>query len=234
MALLEVDELRAGYGRIEVLHGVSLRLEAHALCAIIGANGAGKSTLLLTLSRLVAARSGRIRFDGRDLTRAPSHVVVRAGLVHVPEGRRVLASMSVDENMLVAAHGSGTGRAEIDALYERFPILGTRRAVAAGSLSGGEQQMLAIARALAMKPKALLLDEPSMGLAPKLVDTIFAIVAEERARGTSILLVEQNARRALALADYAYVLERGSIALEGNGRELLGREEITAAYLGET
>jgi len=233
MALLEVDDLRAGYGRIEVLHGVSLRLEAHSLCAIVGANGAGKSTLLLTLSRLINARSGTVRFDGRDLTRAPSDAVVRAGLVHVPEGRRVLASMSVDENMLVAAAASGARRAEIDALYERFPILGTRRAVPAGSLSGGEQQMLAIARGLAMKPKALLLDEPSMGLAPKLVETIFAIIAEERARGTSILLVEQNARRALALADYAYVLERGTVTLEGPGSELLGREEITAAYLGD-
>jgi branched-chain amino acid transport system ATP-binding protein len=151
----------------------------------------------------------------------------------VPEGRRVLASMSVDENMLVAAAASGARRADIDALYERFPILGTRRAVPAGSLSGGEQQMLAIARGLAMKPKALLLDEPSMGLAPKLVETIFAIIAEERARGTSILLVEQNARRALALADYAYVLERGTVTLEGPGSELLGREEITAAYLGD-
>jgi branched-chain amino acid transport system ATP-binding protein len=233
MALLEVDDLHAGYGRIEVLHGVSLRLEAHSLCAIVGANGAGKSTLLLTLSRLINARSGTVRFDGRDLTRAPSDAVVRAGLVHVPEGRRVLASMSVDENMLVAAAASGARRAEIDALYERFPILGTRRAVPAGSLSGGEQQMLAIARGLAMKPKALLLDEPSMGLAPKLVETIFAIIAEERARGTSILLVEQNARRALALADYAYVLERGTVTLEGPGSELLGREEITAAYLGD-
>jgi branched-chain amino acid transport system ATP-binding protein len=233
--LLEVDELRAGYGRIEVLHGVSLRLEAHSLCAVVGANGAGKTTLLLALSRLIAVRGGRVRFDGRDLTHAPSHAVVRAGLVHVPEGRRVLASMTVDDNMLVAAAGGQykAGRADIDALYERFPILGTRRAVPAGSLSGGEQQMLAIARALVMKPKALLLDEPSMGLAPKLVQAIFDIVAEERARGTSILLVEQNARKALALADYAYVLERGTISLEGTGRDLLGREEITAAYLGE-
>ena len=233
MALLEVDDLRAGYGRIEVLHGVSIRLEAHALCAIVGANGAGKTTLLLTLSRLIAARSVRARFDGRDLLRLSSHAAVHAGLVHVPEGRRMLAGMSVDENMLVAAAASGASRTEIEALYERFPILGTRRAVPAGSLSGGEQQMLAIARALAMKPKALLLDEPSMGLAPKLVETIFAIIAEERQRGTSILLVEQNARKALALADYAYVLDRGAIALEGSGTELLGRDEVTAAYLGD-
>jgi branched-chain amino acid transport system ATP-binding protein len=236
VSLLEVEGLRAGYGRIEILHGVSLHLEAHTLCAIVGANGAGKTTLLLALSRLLDARAGRIRFDGRDITRAPSHAVVRAGLHHVPEGRRMLAGMTVAENLQVAAATASAADAklEIAAVYDRFPILGTRRSVAAGSLSGGEQQLVAIARALVAKPKALLLDEPSMGLAPKLVDRIFEIVAEERARGTSILLVEQNARKALGLADYAYVLERGEIALEGRGNELLGREEITAAYLGDT
>jgi len=236
MALLEVDELTAGYGRIEVLHGISLRLEAHALCAIVGANGAGKTTLLMALSKLVPLRGGRVLFDGRDVTRARSHDLVRAGLVHVPEGRRMLAQMSVEENFLVAggARNARAVAADIKELYERFPILGRRRAVPAGSLSGGEQQMLAIGRALVAKPKALLLDEPSMGLAPKLVEQIFEIVAAERERGTSILLVEQNARKALALADYAYVLERGRIALEGKGADLLGREEITAAYLGET
>jgi branched-chain amino acid transport system ATP-binding protein len=234
MALLEVDGLRAGYGRIEVLHGVSLKLEPHALCAIVGANGAGKTTLLLALSRLLPATAGRITFDGRDITRTASHRVVRAGLIQVPEGRRMLSSLSVEENLLVAsAVHRDAGTSELAPLYERFPILHKRRNVAAGSLSGGEQQMLAIARALAARPKALLLDEPSMGLAPKLVDQIFEIVEAERERGTSILLVEQNARRALALADYAYVLERGTIALEGPGRELLGREEITAAYLGD-
>ena len=234
MTLLEIENLKAGYGRIEVLHGISLRLEAHTLCAIVGANGAGKTTLLLALSRLIPIREGRVIFDGRDITRASSHSVVRAGLVQVPEGRRMLASMSVEENLQVAGEAargsSGSGVAE---MYERFPILGTRRSLAAGSLSGGEQQMLAFARALMARPKALLLDEPSMGLAPKLVEKVFEIIAQERARGTSILLVEQNARKALALADYAYVLERGTISLEGKGSELLGREEITAAYLGE-
>ncbi|MDQ2858396.1 MAG: ABC transporter ATP-binding protein [Candidatus Eremiobacteraeota bacterium] len=235
MSLLEVDGLRAGYGRIEVLHGISLRLEADSLCAIVGANGAGKTTLLMALSRLLAARAGRVVFDGRDITYASSHAVVRAGLSHVPEGRRMLATLSVAENLLVAA-GSLRGaalRAGLAATYERFPILGERRALPAGSLSGGEQQMLALARALIANPKALLLDEPSMGLAPKLVERIFEIIAAERARGTAILLVEQNARKALALADYAYVLERGTISLEGRGADLLGREEITAAYLGE-
>jgi branched-chain amino acid transport system ATP-binding protein len=234
VTLLEIENLKAGYGRIEVLHGISLRLEAHTLCAIVGANGAGKTTLLLALSRLIPIREGRVIFDGRDITRASSHSVVRAGLVQVPEGRRMLASMSVEENLQVAGEAargsSGSGVAE---MYERFPILGTRRLLAAGSLSGGEQQMLAFARALMARPKALLLDEPSMGLAPKLVEKVFEIIAQERARGTSILLVEQNARKALALADYAYVLERGTISLEGKGSELLGREEITAAYLGE-
>jgi len=236
MALLEVDGLKAGYGRIEILHGISLRVEPHMLCAIVGANGAGKTTLLLTLSRLLPVRDGRILFDGREITRTASHTVVRAGLVHVPEGRRMLAEMTVQENLLVAAAArkGGSAPADLDAIYARFPILGERRALPAGSLSGGEQQMLAIARALIMQPKMLLLDEPSMGLSPKLVEQIFAIIAEERARGTTILLVEQNARKALAIADYAYVLERGTIAVEGKGGDLLDREEITAAYLGES
>lgn len=235
MSLLEITELRAGYGRIEVLHGITLRVEPHALCAIVGANGAGKTTLLLAISRLIDIRSGTIRFDGRDVTRAPSHAIVRAGISHVPEGRRMLPAMTVEENLLVAAalRRDLDARTEITALYDRFPILGTRRRVAAGSLSGGEQQMLAIARALVVRPKLLVLDEPSMGLAPKLVAQIFAIVESERARGTSILLVEQNARKALALADYAYVMERGTIALEGTGADLAGRPEIAAAYLGD-
>jgi len=235
MALIEIEDLRAGYGRIEVLHGISLQLEAHTLCAIVGANGAGKTTLLLALSRLIPIRHGHVRFDGRDITRAASHAVVRAGLIQVPEGRRMLATLSVEENLRVAgeARRAGDVATDLEAMYARFPILGTRRTLPAGSLSGGEQQMLAFARALMAHPKALLLDEPSMGLAPKLVETIFELIAEERARGTSILLVEQNARKALALADYAYVLERGTIALHGKGKDLLGREEITAAYLGE-
>jgi branched-chain amino acid transport system ATP-binding protein len=234
-ALLHVENLRAGYGRIEILHGVSLRLEAHTLCAIVGANGAGKTTLLNALSRLLPVRGGSIVFDGKAITQAASHDVVRAGLIHVPEGRRMLAAMTVAENLLIAASTGRTDdpQGEIESIYERFPILRERRNVAAGSLSGGEQQMVAIARALVAKPKALLLDEPSMGLAPKLVEQVFAIVAAERARGTSILLVEQNARKALALADYAYVLERGTITLEGRGADLLRCPEITAAYLGE-
>ena len=231
--ILAVENLRAGYGRIEVLHDVSVAVGEGTLCAIVGANGAGKTTLLMTLAGQVAARAGRVRLDGSDVTRLRSHALVRRGLVLVPEGRRMLPAMTVEENLLVAASARGKdGYARIAPLYERFPILRERRGVAAGSLSGGEQQMLAIARALTLEPRVLLLDEPSMGLAPKLVDEIFAIVAAERARGTSILLVEQNARRALALADRAYVMERGRITLEGTGAELATHRDVVAAYLG--
>jgi branched-chain amino acid transport system ATP-binding protein len=233
MALLDVAGLRAGYGKIDVLHDVSIALEAGTLCAIVGANGAGKTTLLLAISAIVAKRAGSVHFDGADVTKLPPHALVRRGLLHVPEGRRMLPQMSVLENLEVAAAVRGAaGFAAIEGLLERFPILGERRTVPAGSLSGGEQQMLAIARALAAGPKALLLDEPSMGLAPKLVDEIFRIIAAERAAGTSILLVEQNARRALAIADRAYVMERGRIVLEGTGAELLTHRDVTAAYLG--
>ena len=233
LTMLEVDGLRAGYGNIEVLHDVSIALDDGTLCAIVGANGAGKTTLLMALAGLIPKRGGRVVFDGVDATRLPSHALVRHGLVLVPEGRRMLPGMSVEENLLVAASVRGAGGyARIDGLFDRFPILRTRRNVPAGSLSGGEQQMLAIARALAIGPRALLLDEPSMGLAPKLVDEIFAIVADERTRGTSILLVEQNARRALALADRAYVMERGRIVLTGTGAELATHRDVVAAYLG--
>ncbi len=231
--ILGVEHLRAGYGTIEILHDVSLELQEGTLCAIVGANGAGKTTLLMTIAGLLAARGGAIRFDGNDVTMLAPHRRVRRGLVLVPEGRRMLPGMSVEENLQVAASAAGAeGAARIDALLDRFPILRTRRAVPAGALSGGEQQMLAFARALAIGPRALLLDEPSMGLAPKLVDEIFAIVADERARGTSILLVEQNARRALALADRAYVMERGRIILSGTGAELATHRDVVAAYLG--
>ena len=234
MALLEVDSLLAGYGEIQALHGVSLELEEGTLCAIVGANGAGKTTLLRAISGLVAKRGGTVRFGGSDITSLAPHAIVRAGLAHVPEGRHMLANMSVEENLLVASsvrHDDAV-RDDIDAIFSRFPILQSRRSLPAGSLSGGEQQMLAIARALISRPRALLLDEPSMGLAPKLVAEIFAIVREERARGASILLVEQNARAALGIADRAYVLERGRIVLRGTGAELLEREDVTAAYLG--
>jgi branched-chain amino acid transport system ATP-binding protein len=233
MALLEVTGLCAGYGKIEILHGIDVALEAGTLCAIVGANGAGKTTLLLAISAIIKKRAGSVRFNGEDVTKLAPHTLVHRGLLQVPEGRRMLAHMSVEENLQVAAAVRGAaGFAAITGLLDRFPILRTRRNVPAGSLSGGEQQMLAIARALAAGPKALLLDEPSMGLAPKLVDEIFHIIANERANGTSILLVEQNARRALALADHGYVMDRGRITLTGPGPALLNNREVTTAYLG--
>jgi branched-chain amino acid transport system ATP-binding protein len=233
MTILGVEHLRAGYGRIEVLHDVCVAVEEGTLCAIVGANGAGKTTLLMALAGAIPKRGGRVVLDGADVTRLRSHALVRRGLVLVPEGRRMLPAMSVEENILVAAASAGAaGFARIEGLYERFPLLRARRGIAAGSLSGGEQQLLAIARALAIGPRVLLLDEPSMGLAPKLVDEIFATIADERARGTSILLVEQNARRALALADHAYVLDRGRITLHGTGAELTMNRAVVAAYLG--
>ena len=232
-ALLRAERLRAGYGSVEVLHELSLELRDGSLCAVVGANGAGKTTLLMTLAGGLAVRSGRVWFDGTDVSRLGPHDRVRRGLVLVPEGRRMLAGMTVEENLLVAAAAGGAaGRGRIAGLFDRFPILRTRRNLAAGSLSGGEQQMLAIARALAIAPRALLLDEPSMGLAPKLVDAIFEIIADEHARGTTILLVEQNARRALAIADHAYVMDRGRIVLEGSGAELSTHRDVVAAYLG--
>jgi branched-chain amino acid transport system ATP-binding protein len=235
VALLEVSKLRAGYGKIDILHDVDVALDAGTLCAIVGANGAGKTTLLTAISGIIPKRGGTVTFDGTDVTKLAPHTLVHRGLLHVPEGRRMLAQMSVEENLQVAAEVRGAaGYASIEGLFDRFPILRTRRNVPAGSLSGGEQQMLAIGRALAAGPKALLLDEPSMGLAPKLVDQIFEIIAHERAGGMSILLVEQNARRALAIADRAYVMERGRIVLTGSGAELLDNRDVTAAYLGAT
>jgi branched-chain amino acid transport system ATP-binding protein len=230
--ILAVDDLVAGYGQSEVLHGVSLRLMPRGLTAIVGANGAGKTTLMLVIARLLRVRRGTIRFDGKDVTNAPSQTVVRAGLALVPEGRRMLATMTVAENLAVAHAARPENENAVAEMFARFPILGERRNVTAGSLSGGEQQMLAMARALVQRPKALLLDEPSMGLSPKLVETVFAIIAGERARGTAILLVEQNARQALAIADCAHVLERGRITLSGTGAELAGHQDVVTAYLG--
>ena len=231
--VLAADSVRAGYGTIEVLHDVSVALERGTLCAIVGANGAGKTTLLLAISAIVRKRAGTVRLNGDDVSALQPHQLVRRGLLHVPEGRRMLAQMSVEENLQVAAAVRGAaGFASIDGLFDRFPILRTRRNLPAGSLSGGEQQMLAIARALVAGPTVLLLDEPSMGLAPKLVDEIFAIIASEREAGTSILLVEQNARRALSIADRAYVMDRGRITLSGTGADLLANDEVTTAYLG--
>jgi branched-chain amino acid transport system ATP-binding protein len=235
VSLLAVSRLHAGYGEIEVLRGVDVTIESGEIVALIGANGAGKTTLLKTVSGLVRATRGSITFDGRDITRLRAHRIVAAGISQVAEGRAILKRMSVFENLLMGAHarnGSGVA-ADIDRAYARFPVLAERRDQPAGTLSGGEQQMLAIARALMARPRLLLLDEPSLGLAPMVVTRIFRTLRDLRHDGNTIFLVEQNARRALQLADRAYVLERGRIVREGTGSDLLADPAVQQTYLGQ-
>jgi ABC-type branched-subunit amino acid transport system ATPase component len=235
-AILEVNDLTVSYGAVTAVRGASLRVAAGEVVALIGANGAGKSTILSTLSGLIRPDSGTAVFDGLDLTHASSAAIVRHGLVQVPEGREILARQSVLENLELATWGGRRDRAairkEIEAVMKRFPILGERRALRAGTLSGGEQQMLAIARGLLAKPRLLLLDEPSLGLAPQMVDEVFSAIEEIHKDGTTILLVEQNALRALEIADRAYVLETGQIRLTGSGDDLLHNPAVRRAYLG--
>ena len=228
-ALLEVEDLRVRYGAIEAVHGITFSVEPGAVTALIGANGAGKSSTLGAISGVVPA-TGHIRFAGRELAGVAPHVIVRAGVVQVPEGREVLARMSVEENLLM---GTRVGdRRRLGSAYERFPILAERKALPAGSLSGGEQQMLAIARALLAEPRLLLLDEPSLGLAPLVVARVFETLAELRRQGMTMLLVEQNALRGLRLADRAYVMELGKLVMSGTGETLLHDERVARAYLG--
>ncbi|GAC1646684.1 MAG: ATP-binding cassette domain-containing protein [Candidatus Dormibacteraceae bacterium] len=235
-AILEVRDLTVSYGAVTAVRGASLRVAAGEVVALIGANGAGKSTILNTLSGLIRPDSGNAVFDGLDLTEASSSAIVRRGLVQVPEGREILARQTVQENLELATWGSrrdaATTRKEIEAVMKRFPILGERRAMLAGTLSGGEQQMLAIARGLLAKPRLLLLDEPSLGLAPQMVDEVFSAIEEIHKEGVTILLVEQNALRALEIADRAYVLETGQIRLTGSGDDLLHNPAVRRAYLG--
>jgi len=228
-SLLEVEDLHVRYGAVEAVHGVSFAVNGGEVTALIGANGAGKSSTLAAISGLVPAQ-GRIRFDGRDIAGAPPHVIVRAGVVQVPEGREILARMTVEENLLMGLRRRD--RSELSSVYERFPILRERRALLAGTLSGGEQQMLAIARALLARPRLLLLDEPSLGLAPLVVKRVFETLADLRAQGVTMLLVEQNALRALGLADRAYVMELGRIVMRGTGQELSRDEAVARTYLG--
>ncbi|HEY3586883.1 MAG TPA: ABC transporter ATP-binding protein [Myxococcaceae bacterium] len=241
--MLEVHDLTVSYGAINAVRGVSLRVAAGEVVALIGANGAGKSTILNALSGLTPVASGSAVFDGLDLTTARPSTIVRRGLVQVPEGREILARQTVLENLELATwsghdKGARAGRASestadrIAAVMKRFPILAERRAMLAGTLSGGEQQMLAIARGLLARPRLLLLDEPSLGLAPQMVDEVFRAIEEIHQEGTTILLVEQNALRALAIADRAYVLETGQVQLTGTGDELLHNPAVRRAYLG--
>jgi len=229
--LLEVEDLRVRYGAVEAVHGVSFAVNAGEVTTLIGGNGAGKSSTLAAISGLVPAQ-GRIRFDGHDIAGTPPHAIVRAGVVQVPEGREMLSRMTVDENLLMGLRGRD--RAELASAYERFPILRERRAVLAGTLSGGEQQMLAIARALLARPRLLLLDEPSLGLAPLVVKRVFETLTDLKAHGVTMLLVEQNALRALRLADRAYVMELGRIVMRGTGTELSRDESVARTYLGVT
>ncbi|MGY1683771.1 ABC transporter ATP-binding protein [Geodermatophilus sp. SYSU D01176] len=231
--MLNVQDLRVGYGRVEAVRGVSFAVDQGSLVTLVGANGAGKSSVINAVSGILRPAGGRITFEGRDVTRTPAHKLVARGLVQVPEGRQILATLTIEENLLMGAwHTGGTAQRSIDAVYDRFPVLAERRALPAGALSGGEQQMLAIARALVAAPTVMLMDEPSMGLAPKIVDEVFRVIEEIRASGTTVVLVEQNARRALRAADHGYVLQSGEVVHSGPAAELLADERIVQAYLG--
>ncbi|HET9823514.1 MAG TPA: ABC transporter ATP-binding protein [Burkholderiaceae bacterium] len=233
-ALLEVSDLRAGYGRVEVLRGVSLAVGAGEIVALLGSNGAGKTTLNHTLSGLVPARGGTVRFDGVDLTGAHSRRVVQAGLIQVPEGRRIFPNLSVRENLELGAYARARAQRErnLERVYAAFPRLAERAQQKAGTMSGGEQQMLAIGRGLMAEPRLLILDEPSLGLSPLLVDEMFALVHRLHDEGLAILLVEQNVGQSLEIAERAYVLENGQLRFAGTPAELLASDELRRAYLG--
>ncbi|MER7621378.1 ABC transporter ATP-binding protein [Streptomyces sp. NPDC126503] len=235
-ALLEVEDLRVAYGKIEAVKGISFSVEAGQVVALIGTNGAGKTTTLRTLSGLLKPTAGKIVFDGQVLNGIPAHKVVALGLAHSPEGRHIFPRLTIEENLQLGAflRGDKDGIAQdIQKSYDLFPILGERRKQAAGTLSGGEQQMLAMGRALMSRPKLLMLDEPSMGLSPIMMQKIMETIATLKSEGMTILLIEQNAQAALSLADQGYVLEVGTIKLSGTGRDLLVDDEVRKTYLGE-
>ena len=236
MALLEVQDIQVYYGMIQALKGVSFSVNEGEVIALIGANGAGKTTTLHTVTGLLRAKSGHIIYDGQDITKVPAHKIVTMGMAHVPEGRRVFANMTVLQNLKMGAFTRSDKNeieSTIEMIYKRFPRLKERQNQTAGTLSGGEQQMLAMGRALMSKPKIILMDEPSMGLSPILVEEIFHIIRDISAGGTTVLLVEQNAKKALSIADRAYVLETGNIVLSGDAKEMMNNESIKKAYLGE-
>lgn len=236
MAMLKVTDLQVYYGVIQAIKGLSFEVNEGEVIALIGANGAGKTTILHTITGLVEAKNGTVEFEGKNITKMPGHKIVTLGMAHVPEGRRVFADLSVLENLRLGAY-TRKDKDEIakslEMVYKRFPRLEERKNQLAGTLSGGEQQMLAMGRALMSHPKIILMDEPSMGLSPIFVNEIFDIIKEVSASGTTVLLVEQNAKKALSIADRAYVLETGKIVLEGNADELMNDESVKKAYLGE-
>lgn len=236
MALLEIKDLEVNYGVIKAIKGVSFDVNEGEIIALIGANGAGKTTILHTITGLIQAKKGSIVFDGKELTKTPPHKIVSMGMAHVPEGRRIFQQLSVLENLKLGAY-TRKDKSEIAStlkmVYERFPRLEERKNQVAGTLSGGEQQMLAMGRALMSKPRIILMDEPSMGLSPLLVSEIFDIIKVINESGTTVLLVEQNAKKALSIADRAYVLETGKITLSGDAKDLVNDESVKKAYLGE-
>ena len=235
MALLEVKDLEVYYGVICALKGISFEVNQGEIVTLIGANGAGKTTTMQSVVGLIPSRAGTVKFDGKDITRTPCHKIVHLGMTQVPEGRRIFQELTVYENLLMGAYSikdTSGFKNDIDAVYTRFPRLAERKNQIAGTLSGGEQQMLAMGRAIMSHPRLLMLDEPSMGLSPLLVDQVFEIIKHFHETGTTILLVEQNANKSLAISDRAYVLENGKIVLTGTGKELLASEEIKKAYLG--
>ena len=235
MAMLEVRDLNVYYGMIHAIRGVSFDVEQGEVVALIGANGAGKTTILHTVTGLLKAKSGAVTFEGKEIAKRPGHEIVRLGMSHVPEGRRVFSELTVFENLKMGAYTRTKEEMEqsLETVYARFPRLEERQRQLAGTLSGGEQQMLAMGRALMARPKLLLMDEPSMGLSPLFVGEIFKIIEDVSRAGTTVLLVEQNAKKALAIADRAYVLETGSIVKSGDAKTLMDDDAIKKAYLGE-
>lgn len=236
MAMLEVKDIEVFYGVIQAIKGISFEVNEGEVIALIGANGAGKTTTLQTITGLISPKKGQIFFEGQEITHVPAHKIVSMGMAHVPEGRRVFAQLSVLDNLKLGAF-TRKDKEEIEETliraYKRFPRLEERKNQIAGTLSGGEQQMLAMGRALMSHPKIILMDEPSMGLSPIFVNEIFDIIQEVSKSGTTVLLVEQNAKKALSIADRGYVLETGRIVLEGNAKDLLDNEQVKKAYLGE-
>ena len=236
MAMLEIKDLEVFYGVIQAIKGVSFEVGEGEVIALIGANGAGKTTILHTITGLIQAKSGHVFFEGQEVTKLPGHKIVSKGIAHVPEGRRVFADLTVLENLKLGAYTRKDKKEieeSLEMVYKRFPRLKERRGQLAGTLSGGEQQMLAMGRALMSRPRIILMDEPSMGLSPIFVNEIFDIIQEVSKGGTTVLLVEQNAKKALSIADRAYVLETGKITLSGDAKELMNDESVKKAYLGE-